>query len=397
MSGLLDAALLKGDKEAPQLDTGLADRLTTAAQQLGSYSVPVGFHTANGMKWQALWVRAGLNPGEILAVLAWLEEAYSEDMAERASKPLPALFPTELTATSMVKTPHPPGLPSSAVSSMIAKEAAPGPRLDFGTSTLPPYDPSAMAETKMETATAGATAAHPNLAADTEAMHMTAGEIADSNFTFLTGSSPPPNSTDIKYASDPTKTKLWARYSGVGQTTLVTLFNSKTSTIMDFNSHFLAVTQQMRQSGQLIGVELVTSAWMEIQNAMPTVELMRIYLREYTRVYAGRFLPLKVDQKLVLKSMTLQMSGGSDVALSVAQLTSELAAMRSEMASVTAAVETLRTSAGTIKQDVNNLKEKMTALGPVCTYCSRPGHKAKDCKKKKSDEEAAATAAPSAN
>ena len=116
------------------------------------------------MKWQALWVRAGLNPGEILAVLAWLEEAYSVDMAERAAKPLPSLAPTELTASSLVKTPHPPGLPSSAISAMIAKEAAP-PRLDFGTSKIPPYDPSAMAETKSVTATEGAV--HPNLAADT--------------------------------------------------------------------------------------------------------------------------------------------------------------------------------------------------------------------------------------
>ena len=396
MSGLLDEALRKGEKGLPQLDTGLADRLTTAAQQLGSYSVPVGSHTANGMKWHALWVRAGLNPGEILAVLAWLEEAYSDAMAERAAQALPSLAPTEQTAASLVKTPHPPGLPSSAISAMIAEGAA-GPRLDFGTSTLPAYDPSVMAENKKVTATEEAGAAHPSLAADMEAMHLTSGEIADSNFMFLTGCSPPPNSSDIKYASDPTRTKLWSRYSGVGQTTLVSLFNSKTSTIMDFNSHFLAVTQQMRQAGQLIGVELVTSAWMEIQNAMPTVELMRIYMREFTRVYAGRFLPVKVDQKLVLKSMTLQMSGGSDVVLSVTQLTTELAAMRSEMASITSAMEALRTSAGTVKQDVNNLKEKMTALGPVCTYCSRPGHKAKDCKKKKSDEEAAATAAPSAN
>jgi hypothetical protein len=394
MSGLLDEALFKGDETKAQLDTGLANRLAAAAVQLGAYSVPTGTHTANGMKWQALWARAGFHPGEILAVLTWLEEAYSAELAKRAADPLPSLAPTEHLGAALDKTPRPPGLPAP---SRAAKDDAPPSRLDFEAGSYKPYDPSAAVETKMVTATEDAAFVHPNLAADIEAMHMNQGDIADSNFMFLTGSSPPPNSTDIKYASDPTKTKLWTRYSGAGQTTLVSLFNSKTSTIMDFNSHFLTVTQQMRQAGQVIGVELVTSAWMEIQNAMPTVELMRIYMREYTRVYAGRFLPIKVDQKLVLKSMTLQMSGGSDVTLSVNQLTSELSAMRSELAAVTAAVEALRTSSGAVKQDVNNLKDKMASMGPLCTYCHRPGHKAKDCQKKKKDEETAAAAPPAAN
>ena len=396
MSGLLDEALFKGVEGKAQLDTGLANRLAAAAHQLGAYSVPVGTHTANGMKWQALWARAGFHPGEVLAVLAWLEEAYSAELSKRAADPLPSLAPTEHLGAALDKTPRPPGL--SAPSKAAAKDDTQPSRLDFESGSYQPYDPSAAAETKVVvTATEDAVFVHPNLAADMEAMHMTQGDIADSNFMFLTGSSPPPNATDIKYASDPTKTKLWTRYSGAGQTTLVSLFNSKTSTIMDFNSHFLTVTQQMRQAGKVIGVELVTSAWMEIQNAMPTVELMRIYLREYTRVYAGRFLPIKVDQKLVLKSMTLQMSGGSDVTLSVNQLTSELSAMRSELAAVTAAMEALRTSTGAVKQDVNNLKDKMASMGPLCTYCHKPGHKAKDCQKKKKDEEAAAAASPAAN
>jgi hypothetical protein len=81
MSGLLDEALFKGDGDKAQLDTGLANRLAAAALQLGAYSVPTGTHTANGMKWQALWARAGFQPGEILAVLTWLEEAYSAELA----------------------------------------------------------------------------------------------------------------------------------------------------------------------------------------------------------------------------------------------------------------------------------------------------------------------------
>ena len=71
----MDLALKIGDTSAPQLDTGIADKLRAAAVAIGTHVVPTGDGEANGMLWRLLATYARLDTSELLAMIMWIKGA----------------------------------------------------------------------------------------------------------------------------------------------------------------------------------------------------------------------------------------------------------------------------------------------------------------------------------
>ena len=86
----MDLALKIADANAPKLDTGIADKLRGAASSMGPHVVPVGDGEANGMLWRLLATRARLDSSELLALILWVEMAYSAEMSARTTAHLPS-------------------------------------------------------------------------------------------------------------------------------------------------------------------------------------------------------------------------------------------------------------------------------------------------------------------
>ena len=85
----MDLALKVAESGTPQLDTGIADKLRAAATSMGAHVVPCGDVEANGMLWRLMATYARLNTSELLALIMWLEVAYSATMSARAAAHLP--------------------------------------------------------------------------------------------------------------------------------------------------------------------------------------------------------------------------------------------------------------------------------------------------------------------
>ena len=85
----MDLALKVSKTSTPQLDTGIADKLRAAATSMGTHVIPSGDVEANGMLWRLMATYARLNTSELLALIMWLEVAYSATMSARAAAHLP--------------------------------------------------------------------------------------------------------------------------------------------------------------------------------------------------------------------------------------------------------------------------------------------------------------------
>ena len=105
----LTGALRIRDADAPQLGTGIVDKIF-AAFRPGFSIVPTGTSSVKGAKWRLLVDEARLTPEETANFFVWLEEAHGAEVSTRAQLP-----PRQLEV---------PSLPSRAAAGDVKQEEA---------------------------------------------------------------------------------------------------------------------------------------------------------------------------------------------------------------------------------------------------------------------------------
>jgi len=361
MASPINVAFGVGNPDISEMAVGVAEKLTIAAVALGDHIIPRGDKPSQGAVWYAWASNAGLEESEFTYLSSWIEDAYgkpvSDRMSEEAQKHVngtnlrlsvkPSSGETRMVAGGTITT----NLPNSASLGSVAGGVVGGAKVDslFGAGSN----------------AAGFSAVTVNAAADALAQSIQEGEIPILTWAFITTTIPPMGHAEVRYGVDPSTTKLYKTMKdSVGITLLPKLCSSSTSTLQEFNAHFLAASTALNQSGYSGGAHRISACWMEVQRFLPAVALVRAYFTEVMRRYPGRGLPVLVDMHIVLLIVCAAMGGASSDSAdkaAVTRLEMSLAAFRVEHASMKA-----------------ELKELMAGR-PKCEHCGRFGHKKKDC------------------
>ena len=85
----MDGALLVSVADAPVLASGVATKLRNAAIANGDLVIPTSKGPLAGRQFRQLGQLAALTEVEAMALVGWIEEAYSEEAAQRFLEPLP--------------------------------------------------------------------------------------------------------------------------------------------------------------------------------------------------------------------------------------------------------------------------------------------------------------------
>ena len=101
----MDAVLMVGVDEAPELDSGIAGKLRSAATA-NPLALPTGKGAVKGRQFRVLAALARLSEMEMFALGSWLEDAYGEDHLVRFEAELKTV-----TARPIAHAPAPPASP----------------------------------------------------------------------------------------------------------------------------------------------------------------------------------------------------------------------------------------------------------------------------------------------
>ena len=380
---VMDAALCVGTSVV-QLESGLAIKLKDAADTCGPHSVPVGSHECNGMLWATLMKAARMTPVECIAVYTWLEQAYSIGMSTRAQAILPMVHvpavtvPPTLTTSSSSAAPG--GGQADTISALLTALGVATPPV------LPAVTPSVTALQPAVSATM-----QVNLMADISNQQITEGDLAPATYALHTGSMPPAGDTSIKYHCGVENGKSYRHHAAASHNnTLMKWCNDPAAKVSDFNDHILAASSCLCQAGLQTASTRLTSAWMQIQSCLPVAPMIAKYFKEYLRKYAGRFLPVLVDQLLVQKVMTHLISDSCSNSKSADEAMTLIAGLRGDIHSLTSSIHELKTGLSSTKSDVTELKKKVAELEKpkptlLCAYCQGTNHTERTCHKKAAD------------
>ena len=175
--------------------------------------------------------------------------------------------------------------------------------------------------------------------------------------------------------------------------------NDPKTTVADFNDHILAASSCLCQAGLQSASTRLTSAWMQIQSCLPVAPMISKYFSEYLRKYAGRFLPVLVDQLLVQKVMTHLVSDSCSRSKSADNAMALVNDLRSDIHLLTSTIRDLKSGLAAAKSEVTELKKKVAELEKpkpqvVCSYCKGNNHTERNCHAKAADLLKKAAAAP---
>ena len=241
-----------------------------------------------------------------------------------------------------------------------------------------------------------------NLQTDIAEQQITEGDIGPATYALHTASMPPAGDVSIKYHCGVENGKSYRHHASASHNnTLLKWCNDPNTKVSDFNDHILAASGCLRQAGLQTASTRLTSAWMEIQSCLPVAPMISKYFSEYLRKYAGRFLPVLIDQLLVQKVMTHLISDSCSSSKSAGEAMALIVGLRSDIHSLTSSIHELKSGLASTKSDVTELKKKVAELEkprpPMhCTYCKGTNHTERTCHAKAADiaKKAAAGSAP---
>ena len=330
---------------------------------MGAHVVPCGDVEANGMLWLLMATYARLNTSELLALIMWLEVAYSATMSARAAAHLPNGL------VSAVALPN-----VSAAAPAVSASAAPLPPTPPSASAMPPSLLSLMGGGNSSAMAAGQGTANVTSAAkltEDSASHggMDAGEIATLTFVLLTASPPPAGHAEIRYGSDLTSTKPYryltsAKGGSVGTLLPDLVAPASSATKEQIHAHMTDAMEACKSIGWDAGASRISDMWHRISRTFKSAALIRAYLLEYLRKYRGRGIPVLIDQDAVILCLGAAIGGGdSDAAL---------AKMSSKMSEIASTMAELKQTVTQVKQDLADFKKSVKekdAARPKCNYC----------------------------
>ena len=227
----MDATLLVGVADAPQLASGVADKLRATAVTHGLSVVPTSKTAVVGRQWRLLAQLAGLGPIEAQGVSIWIEEAVSEDAALRFAAELPTVATGMASFTAPATAAPAPSPPDPAVASLSGAFASLSAGAAFAGAPSPaPALPPAVSVDASATGT---------LMQDERSHGFEAGLIAFLTFVMHTARTPPPAHPEVKYGVDPTAMeKIYKTYQRAPGTVLWDLVTKSDTTMRQFQDHF---------------------------------------------------------------------------------------------------------------------------------------------------------------
>ena len=377
----MDGALLVSVADAPVLASGVATKLRNAAIANGDLVIPTSKGPLAGRQFRQLGQLAALTEVEAMALVGWIEEAYSEEAAQRFLEPLPHVCIT----ASMPS----PAAPVSSAMAMGATSAVGGGLVPSSSSAFASLLAGGSAPPATSTAAhvplATAAVAGPHQLEDEDAHRMDAGRIATLTFLLHTARLPPPGHESVKYGVDPSSMgKLYRDMQRSVGSLLWELVARPNSTMKEFQDHFHRAVQAA--SGDGLIQQRLSSHWMELSQYFDSVDTVRAYYKKFLTIRSGRGLPKMVDEHIVMLVMCGEferLRSGSDAPACSPDLSAaaEKASRAAEVCKETVAdlkvkVGELKSDLNNVKTELKNLKEKVASIKPqkVCTYCGAPGH-----------------------
>ena len=113
-----------------------------------------------------------------------------------------------------------------------------------------------------------------NLQSDIAEQRITEGDIGPATYALHTASMPPAGDVSIKYHCGVENGKSYRHHAAaLHNTTLLKWCNDPKTTVADFNDHILNASACLRQAGLQTASTRLTSAWMEIQSALPVAPI----------------------------------------------------------------------------------------------------------------------------
>ena len=383
----MDRALLSGDSSAPTLASGVATKLSDAAAANGDVVIPTSTGSLVGRQFRQLAQLAALSETEAMALLGWIEEAYSLEAAQRFLEPLPSLTLTVPLTSSAAPTPAAAPTPLVGPTALVGSGASGSfASLVAGASSSPTAAPHAT----VHTSTAGMM---PHQTEDELAHGMDAGKIATLTFLLHTARLPPPGHESVKYGVDPSSmTKLYRGMQSSVGSLLWDLVGRASSTIKDFQDHFHRATQA---AGDPAISQRLSGHWMELAQYFDSVEMIRAYYKKFLTIKSGRGLPQLVDEHIVTLVICAEFerSRGCDQGNAKAELTAIAERAGKAAETVRDAVSEIKAKVGELKSEVNNLKAEVKEMkgkagqARECSYCGKTGHTEKFCHKRIADEQ----------
>ena len=210
----MDAALFISDESKTQLDAGIAIKLRAAGNaRRNQVPLPTSKDSVTGVKWKRLARGAELSDIEMGDLRDWLEDTYGEVIADRFSKPLPAIF-NDGNVTSG------PQVSGDEVAAALSKLKIAGmPAAGSAETTFQKLmmegklgDNSPFEDRDKNDPSAG-TMMSETERADVLAHGFPSGEIANLTWFLHTARPPPISSSDFRYGVDPSSVrKLYSRH-----------------------------------------------------------------------------------------------------------------------------------------------------------------------------------------
>ena len=401
----MDAALFVADESKSQLVSGVAIKLRTAAVgRLNQVPLPTSKESVTGVKWKRLALAAELSDTEMGDLRDWIEEAYSEAIAERFCLPLPSVS-NDGNVTSG------PKVSGDEVSAALSKlnisgmSGASASEKTFAQLRMEgKLGENSLFEDRNKNDTSSGNVVTETERADVEAHGFDSGEIANLTWFLHTARTPPQNSSDFRYGVDPSSVrKLYSGMQSSVGTLLWELVKSNNSTMRDFQDHFYRATQASIDYPAVR--QRLSNHWIEMTQYFDSVELVRSYYKKFLTICSGRGLPKLVDEHILMLVMFSEMqrcrgegAGGGDLRTEMSALVSTVEKQTRIVEAGKETISELKLKLGEVKNDLNNmkndikvLKEKATKPNAPnlkdreCSYCGKKGHTESYCHEKAQD------------
>ena len=193
------------------------------------------------------------------------------------------------------------------------------------------------------------------------------------------------------YNSDPRVADIVKAQRKAGIPTLAKILEGAEDGGNDFrlslNMHFAGLQREYSEEGLVQEASLVTQMWAEAQAVSFDDKVLRMYLREYFKKYAGRGIPVTVDVLIATRvagsreASAVTRAQFDKVVGQVVKTNSELVDARQMINRLQTRLQKLETGKKAGSGAFGGLSEV------VCHKCGEKGHIAKNCPNKKKGEE----------
>ena len=168
-------------------------------------------------------------------------------------------------------------------------------------------------------------------------------------------------------------------------------------TNLALNAYFDGLMQQMEDNNQPSMQSRIAIWYQNARTTFPDVDDRIEYIKAYLNKWQGKGLPESIDHQLVMRFKVMRGEQLKEQERSVNKASSSEGSKSSaddeEKKLLKKELESARQSASDLRSQCERLKSRSEDDRPVCDYCGKKGHIAKNCRERKADLKAKAEAA----